>query len=312
MATELRVLSLQARGWGAPASEDISDNARRLAAWTDRQIAEQPADLVVLPELSTTPYFCCRRDDRYFEWAESIPGPTTDAFAEVAKHHRTTIVVPLFERTSAGEYFNAAAVIGPDGNLIRGDAFGESVSHYRKCHVPAVENPPDTEAWENYFFAPGGSLPVFETPRARVGVLICFDRWFPEAWRMLTFGGAEVVAVPMVAWGFVERPYLAMLHSRAVENALYVVSCNRSEYEELDGVGMNNFGRSVMLSPYGETIAEASADAGEMAVYATLDLAEVERQRELLPLLRYRRTDLYGSPTSWTSAASSETQQKGQ
>jgi N-carbamoylputrescine amidase len=311
METELRVLSLQARGWGVPASEDIAGNVRMLAAWTDAQIAEHPADLVVLPELSTTPYFCCRRDDRYFEWAESIPGPATDTFAAVAQRHRTTIVLPLFERSSDGRYFNAAAVIGPDGDLIAGDAYGESVTHYRKCHVPAVENPPDTEAWEDYFFTPGGALPVFQTPKARVGVLICFDRWFPEAWRMLTFGGAEVVLVPMVAWGFVEKPYLAMLHSRAVENALFVVSCNRSEYEELDGAGMDNFGRSVMLSPYGETIAEAPAGAGEVAVHATLDLAEVQRQRDLLPLLRYRRTDLYGSPESWTPAVSSDSQQKG-
>jgi beta-ureidopropionase len=308
METELRVLSLQARGWGAPASEDIAANVRALAEWTDRQISEHPSDLVVLPELSTTPYFCCRRDDRYFAWAESIPGPATDTFAAVAQRHGTTIVLPLFERAPDGKYYNAAAVIGPDGELIGGEAYGQPVTHYRKCHVPAVDNPPDTSAWEDYFFAPGGALPVFETPKARIGVLICFDRWFPEAWRMLTFGGAEVVVVPMVAWGFVEKPYMAMLHSRAVENALYVVSCNRSEYEELDGVGMDNFGRSVMLSPYGETIAEAQANAGEMAVHATLDLAEVERQRELLPLLRYRRTDLYGSPTSWTPAVSSDTQ----
>jgi beta-ureidopropionase len=312
METDLRVLSLQARGWGAPASEDIAGNVRTLAAWTDEQIAEHPSDLVVLPELSTTPYFCCRRENRYFEWAESIPGPATDVFAAVAQRHGTTIVLPLFESTPEGRYYNAAAVIGPDGELISGDAYGEPVTHYRKCHIPAVENPPDTEAWEDYFFAPGGALPVFDTPKARIGVLICFDRWFPEAWRMLTFGGAEIVLVPMVAWGFVEKPYLSMLHSRAVENALFVVSCNRSEYEELDGVGMDNFGRSVMLSPYGETIAEAPANAGEMAVHATLDLAEVGRQRELLPLLRYRRPDLYGSPSSWTSALSSDTQQKGQ
>src|SRR3954447_1897420 len=145
--TEMRVLVLQAKGWGAPASEDVRTNAQRLAAWTDAQIAAQPADLVVLPELSTTPYFCCRKDDRYFDWAEPIPGPSTELFSEVASRHRTTIVVPLFERDDERHY-NAAAVIGPDGELIRGEGFGTAVSHYRKCHVPSVENPPDTEAWE--------------------------------------------------------------------------------------------------------------------------------------------------------------------
>ena len=290
---------LQAGGWGAPASQDITANARQLASWTDQQIAAHPADIVALPELSTTPYFCCRRDDRYFEWAEPVPGQTTELFAELAERHRTTIILPLFERAPDGNRYNAAAVIGPDGNLIRGDAFGQPVSHYRKCHVPAVDNPPDTQAWEDYFFRPGDTLPVFDTPHARIGVLICFDRWFPEAWRMLTFGGAQLVVVPMVAWGFVKGPYLSMLQSRAVENGLFVASCNRSELEELDGVEMDNFGQSIVLAPDGTTIAAAPPSAGAFALHATLDLLAVERQRATLPLLRYRRADLYGSPPSW-------------
>jgi predicted amidohydrolase len=296
----MRVLVLQAKGWGAPASEDIRRNAQELAEWTDAKLADQPADLVVLPELSTAPYFCCRKDDRYFEWAEPIPGPTTDLFSELAVRHKTTIVVPLFERAADGRYYNAAAVIGPDGEFIQGDAFGTAVHHYRKCHVPSVDNPPDTEAWEDYFFERGEALPVFDTPLGRIGVLICFDRWFPEAWRMLTFGGAELVVVPMVAWGFVEGPYLAMLQSRAVENGVFVASCNRSEYEELDGVPMPNFGRSLILGPDGEIIAEAPAAAGEMSVHAALDLSGIARQRALLPLLKFRRDDLYGTPSSWT------------
>jgi beta-ureidopropionase len=295
----MRVLALQAPGWGAPASQDIKANARQLASWTDQQISGQRADLVILPELSTTPYFCCRRDERYFEWAESIPGATTDLFAQLAVRHGSTIVLPLFERGADGQFYNAAAVIGPDGNLIAGDAYGRSVPHYRKCHVPAVDNPPDTEAWENYFFQPGHELPVFDTPRARIGVLICFDRWFPEAWRMLTFAGAQLVVVPMVAWGFVERPYLSMLQSRAVENGVFVASCNRSELEELDGVQMDNFGRSVILAPDGTTVAAAPPGAGALALPATLELTEVERQRDTLPLLKYYRSDLYGSPLSW-------------
>lgn len=299
-ANELRVLLLQAGGWGSPASTDIAANTETLAEWTDAQIAERPADLVVLPELSTTPYFCCRRDDSYFEMAEPVPGPATERFAEIAIRHQTTIVLPVFERTDAGAYYNAAAVIGPDGNLIPGDAFGQQVSHYRKCHIPAIENPPDTEAWESYFFAPGEALPVFDTPLARIGVLICFDRWFPESWRMLTFGGAELVVVPMVAWGFVEGPYLSMLESRAVENGLFVASCNRSELEELDGVSMDNFGRSIVIAPDGTTVAVASRDDGESAVFATIDLADVRHQRKLLPLLDHRRTDLYGTPQTWT------------
>lgn len=296
----LRVLVLQAGGWGAPASQDVAANTRALAAWTDAQLAAQPADLVVLPELSTTPYFCCRRDDRYFAWAEPVPGPATDAFAAVAARRRATIVLPLFERAPDGRCHNAAAVIGPDGGLIAGDAFGRSVPHYRKCHIPAVDNPPDTEAWEDHFFAPGDALPVFDVPGARIAVLICFDRWFPEAWRMVTFGGAQLVVVPMVAWGFVEGPYRSMLESRAVENGLFVVGCNRGEREELDGVALDHFGRSVVLAPDGTEVVAAPPGAGTVALHATLDMAAVERQRELLPLLRHRREDLYGGTQRWT------------
>jgi predicted amidohydrolase len=104
----------------------------------------------------------------------------------------------------------------------------------------------------------------------------------------------------MVAWGFVEGPYLSMLESRAVENGLFVASCNRSELEELDGVSMDNFGRSIVIAPDGTTVAVASREAGESAVFAAIDLADVRRQRELLPLLDHRRVDLYGSPQTWT------------
>lgn len=295
----VHVLALQAGGWGAPASEDIGRNARELARWTDEELGRTPADLVVLPELSTTPYFCFDRNDRYFGWAETIPGPTTDLFAGLAAKHQTTIVLPLFERSPEGRYHNAAVVIGPDGKFITGHASGRQVDRYRKCHVPAIDNPPDTVACEDHYFSPGDGFPVFDTPKVRIGVLICFDRWFPEAWRMLMFEGAQLVVVPMVAWGFVEGPYLAMLQSRAVENGVFVASCNRSEDEELDGVAMPNFGRSMILGPDGEIIAIAERSEGQRGVAATIELADIERQRELLPLWRYRRADLYGAVDEW-------------
>ena len=295
----VRVLALQAAGWGAPASEDIRKNVAQLARWTDEQLGQDGADLVVLPELSTTPYFAIRRDQRFFDWAEPIPGRATELFGDIAAKHHATIVLPLFERAPDGRYHNAAVVLGPDGALIAGHGGGMEFHHYRKCHVPSVDNPPDTVACEDHYFSPGDGFPVFEIPKARIGVLICFDRWFPEAWRMLMFEGAQIVVVPMVAWGFVEGPYLAMLQSRAVENAVFVVSCNRSAYEELDGVAMPNFGRSLVLGPDGRIIASADGNDGERAVPATLDLSEIERQRELLPLWRYRRADLYGDVDKW-------------
>jgi predicted amidohydrolase len=284
------VLLLQAGGWGAPASEDIPGNVERLAAWTDAELARQPSDLAVLPELSTTPYFCCRRDDRYFEWAEPVPGPATDRFAEIAHRHGTTIVLPLFERVDDGRFHNTAAVIGPDGDT----------GTYRKCHLPAIDNPPDTEAHEDYFFDGGDGLPVFEVNGTRLGVLICYDRFFPEAWRSLALAGAELVVVPMVAWGFVEAPHVFLLQARALENGVFVACCNRSEREELDGVAMDHFGRSVIVAPDGAIVALAETNSGETTIGATLDLADLDRQRDILPLLRHRRADLYGGVNAWT------------
>jgi N-carbamoylputrescine amidase len=221
-------------------------------------------------------------------------------FGALAVKHGATIVLPTFERAEDGHYYNTAVVVGPDGELVTGHYLGKGYDRFRKCHVPSVDNPPDTVAWEDHYFTPGRAFPVFDTPKVRIGVLICFDRWFPEAWRMLTFEGAELVVVPMVAWGFVEGPYLPMLQSRAVENGLFVVSCNRSAFEELDGVAMPNFGRSLVLAPDGVVVASADPDAGQVAIAATLDLTDIDRQRDKLPLLRYRREDLYGKPESWS------------
>jgi beta-ureidopropionase len=291
------ILSLQAAGWGAPASQDITANRQALADWTEHELSVSgPVDLVILPELSTTPYFCGARQDRYFHWAEPIPGPTTELFARLARRHSTTIVLPVFERAADGSYFNSAAVVGPRGELISGTIDGADVGVYRKCHVPTILNPPDTEAWEDYFFQPGQGFPVFRLPKVTMGILICYDRWFPEAWRMLAAGGAQLVAIPMVAWGFVEGPYLPMLQSRAAENGVFVASCNRSELEELDGVRMDHFGRSTIVGPDGTILAGAASGEGQRAVTATVDLAAVEKQRGLLPLLEHRRRDLYGGP----------------
>ena len=300
--TDLGILSLQHAGWGAPASEDIAANLDTLVDWTDRELSNREGvDLVVLPELSTTPYFCGSRDDRYFKWAELIPGPTTARFGELARRYRTNIVVPLFERSSEGLCYNSAAVIDSDGQLVQGHPNDVGVAPYRKCHVPTIQNPPDTEAWEDHFFQPGSGFPVFRVARTTIGVLICYDRWFPEAWRLLVDSGAEIVVVPMVAWGFVEGPYLPMLQTRAAENGVFVVSCNRAGLEELDGVRMQNFGRSTIVGPDGTVVAGAAPGEAQTAIFATINLGKIEEQRRVLPLLAHRRRDLYGQPSEWIS-----------
>lgn len=300
MRKQFGILALQHGGWGSPASESLSANLDALFDWTQRELSQRdPVDLVVLPELSTTPYFCGSRASRYFSWAESIPGRTTDRFAELAVKFQTTIVVPLFERSQDGSYYNSAAVLGPDGRLIGRNGNTRDTRPYRKCHVPTILNPPDTEAWEDFYFRPGSELPVFQLPKATLGILICYDRWFPEAWRMLVDRGAEVVAIPMVAWGFVEGPYLPMLQSRAAENEVFVVSCNRAGVEQLDGISMANFGRSVIVGPDGVILSGARPEEGQTTVFASVDLEQIAEQRRILPLLDHRRRDLYGEPAGW-------------
>lgn len=296
----VRALLYQAGGWGAPASEDIDANVAALTREIHAELTREPADLVVLPELATTPYFCCSESDRFSTWAQPIPGPATEAFAEVARRHRAVIVLPLFERGADGQTYNSAAIISADGELVHGQYRNLDVSHYRKCHIPLVRNPPDTNALETLYFTPGGALPVFEVMGVRVGVLICFDRWFPEAWRVLRAQGAEVIIVPMVAWGFVESTYLQMIVSRAVENNVFVLTCNRSAFEELDGIGMDNFGRSAALAPDGSVLAIAAPRAGTSAVRATLELDQLAEQSRILPLLASRRIDLYEGFSTWT------------
>ena len=206
-------------------------------------------------------------------------------------------MAPFFERgVVAGEHFNSVAVIGPDGRLLPGRLpHGTPVSVYRKNAVSAYR-------WgevvndEKYYFKPGSGFAVFDTPLARIGVLICLDRWFPEAWRVLALCGAEVICVVNASAGDVDTLFVPMMAVSAAQNVVFTVAVNRAGDEEVAGRRATYYGQSCIVDPAGKVLAQASRDAPE-ALVATLDLDEVAGVRQRRTIYRDRRPELYGAVT---------------
>jgi len=265
----LRVAAIQM----ASAAGDKEANLEKAA----RLIEAADADLAVLPELFATEFFATARDTRFFDYAEPANGEIVTRMAEVARRTGTMLVVPFFEYAASGEYYNSAALI---------DRTGKTLGVYRKTHIPF------TRTFEKYYFAPGGALPVFDTPLGRIGILICYDRWFPEAWAKLREAGAEIVCVPIASWRFEggsEAPFWEALHTmRARENLLFVAAANRTGR---DG-DFAYIGNSLLADPAGKLL-ERCDETFEGSVVADIDLDDVRRIRGAWPLLRDRRPDLY-------------------
>jgi N-carbamoylputrescine amidase len=250
--------------------------------------AAQGAQVVVLPELFLGPYFCQRPDDRSaFARAEPVPGPTCRALGEAARRHGVVLVGgSVFEAAPGGKYYNTAPVFGPDGALL---------GAYRKTHIPE-----DPFYHEQHYFAPGdGGVRVFDTPFGRLGVLICFDQWYPEAARLAALQGAEVLVYPTAIGTIDERAeenvtgdwagmWQAVQRGHAGANGVFVAAVNRVGRE---GV-LNFWGRSFVADPSTALLAEA--DDRERVVVADCDLARVRALQEAWGFLRHRRRDLYG------------------
>ncbi len=290
----LRIAALQQ----GPRSADPARNLEELLDAIDEAAASGP-DVIVAPELSVTPYFCGSASLAYRAWAEVVPGRVTDAVADRARRYVATIVVPLFVRGADGRYTNSAVVIGPDGRTIPGRLpDGHTVPYFSKVHLPKIESA-TLVTDEPHHFAAGGSFPVFRIPHATIGVLICYDRRFPEAWRELVLAGAELVVLPacVPAWDPAQAAssaelFVSELRTRACENVLYVAACNRAGVEEFEGRSTLFFGQSCVIGPGGTVIAQGLADS-PCVVHAEIDLDEVERTRARLPLLVDRRPDAY-------------------
>ena len=256
-----------------------------------RDAANRGARLVCLPELFRSRYFCQSEDPELFALAEPVPGPTTARLEELAKQLDIVIVASLFERRAPGIFHNTAAVLdGRDGYT----------GMYRKMHIPD-----DPRYYEKFYFTPGDlGFRCFRTRAGNVGVLICWDQWYPEAARLTALAGADVLVYPTaIGWHPEEKDavgeqqhaaWQTVQRAHAIANGSYVVSVNRTGFEPgPDGGGLEFWGRSFIAGPSGELLA-AAADAADETLVADLDYARSELTRINWPFFRDRRIDAYG------------------
>lgn len=257
-----------------------------------RTAAAQGARLVVLQELHRGLYFCQQEDAACFDQAEPIPGPTTEQLGKLAKELGVVIVASLFERRGAGLYHNTAVVLDSDGSI---------AGKYRKMHIPD-----DPGYHEKFYFTPGdlGFTPI-PTSLGKLGVLVCWDQWYPEAARLMALRGAELLIYPTaIGWDPSDTPaeqarqrdaWITVQRAHAIANGLPLIACNRTGLEPDPAgraAGIQFWGSSFIAGPQGEILAAASTDAPAVLV-ATLDLARSEQVRRAWPYLRDRRIDAY-------------------
>ena len=255
------------------------------------EAARAGAKLVLLQELHNGEYFCQHESVAEFDQAESIPGPSTARLSALAKQHGVVLVSSLFEKRAAGLYHNTAVVFDADGSI---------AGKYRKMHIPD-----DPGFYEKFYFTPGdlGFTPI-QTSVGKLGVLVCWDQWYPEAARLMALAGAELLLYPTaIGWDpddtqaekTRQRDAWVLSHrGHAVANGLPVLSCNRVGHEAspLGASGIDFWGNSLVLGPQGEVLAEAGGDA--TLLLAEVDLARSEQVRRIWPFLRDRRIDAYG------------------
>jgi len=256
--------------------------------------ARQGAQIICTQELFRSQYFCQSEDHDHFKLAESIPGPTTDAFQKLAKKHSVVAIVSLFEKRSAGVYHNTAAVIDSDGSIL---------GIYRKMHIPD-----DPLFYEKFYFTPGDlGFRAWQTKHGKIGVLVCWDQWYPEAARLTALRGAQILFYPTAigwhpqekaehghtqhnAWELIQR-------SHAVANGCYVAVPNRVGLERpAGGDGLEFWGQSFVAGTSGQILAKAGVDTEEILV-VPVDLGKVDMTRTHWPFLRDRRIDAYGDLT---------------
>jgi N-carbamoylputrescine amidase len=265
------------------------------------QAAKKDAQIVCLPELFRTQYFCQREDASLFDLAEPIPGPTTNRLSEAAKQLRVVVIGSLFEKRAAGVYHNTAVMIDADGSLC---------GIYRKMHIPD-----DPLYYEKYYFTPGDlGFKAFDTQVGKIGTLVCWDQWYPEGARLTALQGAQVIFYPTaIGWHPNEKEqygttqyeaWQTIQRAHAIANGLYVCAVNRVGHENGDirgnkaqGKGLEFWGGSFIADPFGRLIAKASHDKEEILI-AEVDPDVIEDTRRNWPFLRDRRIDSYGMITS--------------
>jgi N-carbamoylputrescine amidase len=270
---------------------DPEENLRKAIAGV-REARARGAELVCLPELFRSQYFCQTEDHGHFALAEPVPGPTTDALSKLAAELGVVIVASLFERRAEGLYHNTAAIIDADGTYL---------GKYRKMHIPD-----DPQYYEKFYFTPGdlGFL-AWDTRVGRIGVLVCWDQWYPEAARLTALAGAQILFYPTaIGWLPAEKAehgaqqqaaWETIQRSHAIANGVFVCAVNRVGHEGPAGGGLEFWGGSFVSDPGGRLLVKGGPD--EAVLIATCDLAAVDASRTHWPFLRDRRIDAYGDLT---------------
>jgi N-carbamoylputrescine amidase len=269
-------------------SLDPNENLAK-AEWKIREAAGRGAQVICLPELFRSQYFCREENAELFALAEPVPGPSTQSLGRLARELRVVIVGSLFERRAAGLYHNTAAVLSPDGEI---------AGLYRKMHIPD-----DPLYFEKFYFTPGdlgfNSVP---TPYGKLGVLVCWDQWYPEGARIAALSGADLLVYPTaIGWHPSEKAqygaaqldaWRTIQRAHAIANGIYVAAVNRVGYEGPPEHGLEFWGSSFVADPFGQMIAQASCDQEEILV-AECDPHRMEEVRRNWPFLRDRRIDAY-------------------
>ena len=255
-----------------------------------REAAAKGAEVVCLPEMYRTPYFCQKEDHANFALAETVPGPSTEAFGKAAKQAGVAVVVPIFERRAPGVYHNSAVILDADGSV---------AGLYRKMHIPD-----DPLFYEKFYFAPGDlGFQALDVKPGRIGTLICWDQWYPEGARLTALRGAAVLFYPTaIGWhpsekaehGVSQRSaWQTIQRSHAIANGVYVAVVNRVGHERPEGGdGLEFWGSTFLADPFGVVIAEASTDKEEILV-GEVSLPRIDEVRTHWPFLRDRRIDAY-------------------
>jgi len=303
--TKSRIVNLSVLQQGPNNSENIDENRESILTKVDEIAEAEKPDFLLLGELTVLPYIGAVLDTRYFQWAEPVPGPTTEKFAQKAKKHGICILVGIFEKARyEGVFYNSLVLLGPDGKIVKG-VFpdGKTTLRYAKTHIPYVVRDP-SKYNEAFYFTPGFGWPVFNTPKAKVGLTVCFDRHFPEPYRILALQGAEIVFNPNVAMGFkataggasMADTFLTELQTRAVENSIWMCVANKAGTEILQDQETFCYGNSAVIDPTGKVVARAPQDTEAVISFAA-DLEDVVTSRLMLPLFRARQPHLYGEIT---------------
>jgi len=274
-------------------SVDASENLARAVAKVE-EAANTGAQIICLPELFRSQYFCQKEDAALFDLAEPVPGPSTQVFGGIAKKYGVTILVSLFERRTSGVYHNSIVAL---------DERGKVAGLYRKMHIPD-----DPAYYEKFYFTPGDrGFQAIKTVHATIGPLICWDQWYPEAARMTALQGAEILVYPTaIGWHPKEKAeegptqrdaWMTIQRSHAIANGVFVVAVNRVGHETpAGGDGLEFWGSSFVCDPFGVVLAQASIEKDEVLV-VDIDLKEIEEVRRNWPFLRDRRIDAYGGIT---------------